>query len=277
MASPHVAGVAALVEAARPGLTVDQVEAVLRSSAVDLGTPGRDNQYGDGRVNAAAALTAPIPDPIPTLDPPALLPALTISFVSPFTDVYQTRSSYTATLAINHDVAESTAMLASWPIVGGQCEPFSFPDLEPAEFGPTIPLTGLRAGRCYQLYVAALDESDNYAEATSSYIFVLDRTAPKVVRRTPAAGATGVRTDANVSVKFSERVVVGGGVRLVNTRTGLIVRAHYTWIASTNTLVIDPVLRMYPGTRYRVEVTARVEDMSGNRIKALSWSFTTRS
>ena len=277
MASPHVAGVAALVEAARPGLTVDQVEAVLRSSAVDLGTPGRDNQYGDGRVDAAAALTAPIPDPIPTLDPPALLPALTISFVSPFTDVYQTRSSYTATLAINHDVAESTAMLASWPIVGGQCEPFSFPDLEPAEFGPTIPLTGLRAGRCYQLYVAALDESDNYAEATSSYIFVLDRTAPKVVRRTPAAGATGVRTDANVSVKFSERVVVGGGVRLVNTRTGLIVRAHYTWIASTNTLVIDPVLRMYPGTRYRVEVTARVEDMSGNRIKALSWSFTTRS
>ena len=277
MASPHVAGVAALVEAARPGLTVDQVEAVLRSSAVDLGTPGRDNQYGDGRVDAAAALTAPIPDPIPTLDPPALLPALTISFVSPFTDVYQTRSSYTATLAINHDVAESTAMLASWPIVGGQCEPFSFPDLEPAEFGPTIPLTGLRAGRCYQLYVAALDESDNYAEATSSYIFVLDRTAPKVVRRTPAAGATGVRTDANVSVKFSERVVVGGGVRLVNTRTGLIVRAHYTWIASTNTLVIDPVLRMYPGTRYRVEVTARVEDMSGNRIKGLSWSFTTRS
>ena len=277
MASPHVAGVAALVEAARPGLTVDQVEAVLRSSAVDLGAPGHDNLYGDGRVDAAAALTAPVPDPIPNLDPPGLLPALQLDFITPSADVHQTGSTYTATLAINHGVADSEALLGSWPIEGGRCESFSFPDITPVDFGPTIKLTGLAAGRCYQLLVAALDESDNYAEATASYIFVLDRTAPKVVRRVPAAGATGVRTDASIRVTFSEHVVVGGGVRLRNTRTGLVVRARYTWIASTNTLVIDPVLRMFPSTRYQVEVTSRVKDASGNRIKASSWTFRTGS
>jgi subtilisin family serine protease len=75
MASPHVAGVAALVRAARPGLVVDELEAVLRASAVDLGEPGWDEVYGDGRVDAAAALDAPVPDPIPVLDPPPPLPS----------------------------------------------------------------------------------------------------------------------------------------------------------------------------------------------------------
>jgi serine protease len=58
MASPHVAAVAALIEAYRPGLSPDQVEKAIESSALDLGSPGRDNDYGYGRVNAAAALTA---------------------------------------------------------------------------------------------------------------------------------------------------------------------------------------------------------------------------
>ncbi len=50
---------------------MDELEAVLRTSAKDLGDPGRDTIYGDGRVDAAAALVAPVPDPLPTLDPPA--------------------------------------------------------------------------------------------------------------------------------------------------------------------------------------------------------------
>jgi subtilisin family serine protease len=57
MASPHVAGVAALIIEAngyRP--TPSQVESVLRRSADDLGKPGRDEWYGHGRVNAAQAV-----------------------------------------------------------------------------------------------------------------------------------------------------------------------------------------------------------------------------
>src|SRR3989338_2380272 len=62
MASPHVAGVAALIIASglvsnTNGLNgiYDEVRAKLNSTATDLGTAGKDTQYGYGLVNAAAA------------------------------------------------------------------------------------------------------------------------------------------------------------------------------------------------------------------------------
>ena len=60
MASPHVAGVAALVIAA--GVTDnDEVRAIMNSTAQDLGSSGRDPQYGYGLVAAAAAVAAVVP------------------------------------------------------------------------------------------------------------------------------------------------------------------------------------------------------------------------
>lgn len=58
MASPHVAGVAALVLSVRSDLDPERVRAILRESARDLGPSGRDDAYGDGLVNAAAAVRA---------------------------------------------------------------------------------------------------------------------------------------------------------------------------------------------------------------------------
>jgi Subtilase family len=55
MASPHVAGAAALVRAVNPALTVDEVERILRSTAADVGAAGRDGESGDGLVDALAA------------------------------------------------------------------------------------------------------------------------------------------------------------------------------------------------------------------------------
>ena len=56
--SPIAAGVAAMMMAARPDLSADTIESLLYSTAVDLGAAGRDNYYGHGRVNAAAAVAA---------------------------------------------------------------------------------------------------------------------------------------------------------------------------------------------------------------------------
>ena len=56
MASPHVAAVAALLKAYQPAITPDQIEQALETSAVDLGTKGFDPDYGNGRIDAAAAL-----------------------------------------------------------------------------------------------------------------------------------------------------------------------------------------------------------------------------
>lgn len=55
MATPHVAGIAALVMSA--GVTdPSRVEAILRETAEDLGTAGRDDRFGHGLVNAAKAV-----------------------------------------------------------------------------------------------------------------------------------------------------------------------------------------------------------------------------
>jgi serine protease len=58
MASPHVAGVAALVFAVKPFLGPDEVVAILKSSATDLGSKGVDPFFGAGLVNADAATRA---------------------------------------------------------------------------------------------------------------------------------------------------------------------------------------------------------------------------
>ena len=81
MASPHVAGVAALVIGAGladvngNGIIGDDVRALLAATAIDLGVAGGDAWYGFGLVDAEAAVelalaaAAPSPSP-PTTEPP---------------------------------------------------------------------------------------------------------------------------------------------------------------------------------------------------------------
>lgn len=56
MACPHVAGVAALVLQANPGLTPTQVVDIIRSTATDLSSAGNDNNTGHGLVDAYKAV-----------------------------------------------------------------------------------------------------------------------------------------------------------------------------------------------------------------------------
>jgi len=56
--SPMIAGVAALLVSEASSLDADEVDALLRSSALDLGAPGWDQIYGWGLPKAAAALEA---------------------------------------------------------------------------------------------------------------------------------------------------------------------------------------------------------------------------
>ena len=73
MASPHAAGVAALVWGAG-ATTAAQVRQILRDTAIDIGSVGRDTFYGFGLVDAVAAVEAVNPGPPPT---PAVHVALT--------------------------------------------------------------------------------------------------------------------------------------------------------------------------------------------------------
>ena len=60
LASPYVAGVAALVLSVNPNRSADQLEALLQQTAVDLGPGGYDTDYGWGFVNAFNALTCAV-------------------------------------------------------------------------------------------------------------------------------------------------------------------------------------------------------------------------
>ncbi len=56
MAAAHVTGAIALLLQQNPALTSTEVKYLLTQSALDLGKPGKDNEYGKGRIDALGAL-----------------------------------------------------------------------------------------------------------------------------------------------------------------------------------------------------------------------------
>ena len=76
MACPMAAGLAALVRSKNPPYTNSQVRQAMEDNADDLGSPGRDNSFGYGRINAYETLARGIISPpsitifSPTSGPP---------------------------------------------------------------------------------------------------------------------------------------------------------------------------------------------------------------
>jgi serine protease len=73
-AAPHVAAAAALLKSANRALTPDQIETALEKTATDLGTPGFDNDYGNGRIDPVAALASLTPVTTPVTKTPTTTP-----------------------------------------------------------------------------------------------------------------------------------------------------------------------------------------------------------
>ncbi|MGQ9677551.1 MAG: S8 family serine peptidase, partial [Chloroflexota bacterium] len=74
-ATPHVAGAAALVLSAYPTYTQAQLRSFLEGRAIDMGTAGKDNQFGFGRLN----LGNPPPPTITILWPPGGLEGTSVT------------------------------------------------------------------------------------------------------------------------------------------------------------------------------------------------------
>jgi len=68
MATPHVAGLAALMLEKNPSLSPAGLDSILEQTAVELGVAGKDNQFGSGRIDAVAAVGA-----VPTATVPHLV------------------------------------------------------------------------------------------------------------------------------------------------------------------------------------------------------------
>ena len=98
MATPHVAGVAAIIRSLRPDLSINEVREALMSTSVDLGTPGKDNQYGAGRVDVQALLD---------------------SFAPLRADVYDISASSGATVNLTLDASLARAGQTYWVLASG--------------------------------------------------------------------------------------------------------------------------------------------------------------
>jgi subtilisin family serine protease len=56
-----VSGIVALLLERRPGLEPEAVAEALQTAAADLGSPGRDDEFGAGLVDAFEAVSALVP------------------------------------------------------------------------------------------------------------------------------------------------------------------------------------------------------------------------
>ena len=96
-----------------------------------------------------------------------------------------------------------------------------------------------------------------------------DTTAPRVVSTTPAAGATGVLSTANVAATFSEDMqastVNAASFGLFKKGSNVKVAASVGYDATTHRATLDPTDALKRGT-YRAVVTTDAKDLAGNRL-----------
>jgi len=59
-ATPHVAGLAALILSMDPALTPDELQTFIETNAIDMGAPGKDPIYGWGKLNGVIEDPAPV-------------------------------------------------------------------------------------------------------------------------------------------------------------------------------------------------------------------------
>ncbi len=140
------------------------------------------------------------------------------------------------------------------------------------------PTANLAEGTRYFLTLGSgtvKDLAGNNYSGTTSYDFQTrapDLTAPTVTQFSPADGATGVATSANISVTFSEAVQRGIGTISLHSgsSSGPVVESFDVATSdrlsiSGALLTIDPTASLSDGTRYYLTFdSGTVKDLAGN-------------
>ena len=196
LASPIVAGVAALMFSANPALTPAEVTQLIESTTIDLGAVGYDQAFGHGRIDAFAAVAAaanyvPPPD---TMPPTASITAPTAG------------ASVAATTVVNAAAADNVGVVRVDLYVDGvslatdTSAPYSFAwDTTAVPNGP------------HTLVAVASDAAGNSGSSSTVSVTVSntppDTSAPTVAITAPAAGAT-VSGTTPVTVGATDNVAV---------------------------------------------------------------------
>ncbi len=193
--APLVAGVAALVISANPALSGAQVQSVLRQSADDLGAPGWDPSYGNGRVNAAGALTAALAS-VPVESTPPV-----VNIIGP-----SSASTISGTVPVSITATDNVSVVqVEWYLDGAQV---GVSGVAPAVFSWD---TRASVNGSHGLQARARDAAGNVGLSAIVNVNVqnatADTVAPTVALLSPASGTT-VSGVASVQVTATDNVGV---------------------------------------------------------------------
>ncbi|MBU4511556.1 S8 family serine peptidase [bacterium] len=187
MASPHVAGTAALVWIAYPSWTNDDVRTQLQNTADDLGDAGWDPKYGYGLVDADEAA----PQSTDTT-PPAKVTGLTVITIVSCAQLDLVWDANTETDLDHYNVYRSNTSGSLYDLIASPTTN-SYSD------------TGLTASTIYYYVVSAVDTSGNEGEKSvevsgmTSADDLSPLTSNVVAEPNPTNGATFVILTADVS------------------------------------------------------------------------------
>jgi subtilisin family serine protease len=292
--APLVAGVAALVRAVNPTFTREQVEARMRSSAIDRGPDGIDDYYGWGLVDAYAAVggrTAASPpissDALEPTDVPDRAVAIDTgasATISPEGDVdwFSATATGVGRLTITVDPttdssgglgaqtldAEITGWSSTLQLLGTSAD--GLPDATvtldtPVTAGTYFFRVANRASTRSPGPPSTPDPYDVTASFSSTPLVGTPGEQLWVRLVTPADFATGVATAAHPTVKFARDLnapsVTTATVRLVDAQTQANVPTSVSYDAPTRTATITPTAALSAGRPYLVEVSG-VSDAS---------------
>lgn len=273
MASPHVAAIAALVEAAHPAWTPSEVEAAIEGTAVDLGAAGRDDSFGWGRINASAAI-AWSTDPVPDLVSP------TVSMVAPLAGSSGASEGSNVVVSFSEPVVGVSSATLRAMNASGVIVPASITFDSAARRATIDPVSLLVSTSTYRVQILAgiADLAGNPLAPVSFTFTTTDTIAPRVRTVYPAANAKGITRGVSPTITFTEPVTGASStrVRLINLRTGRAVSVVVTYDTALRRVTINPRLTLYGTTRYRIQILSGIRDRAGHALPARNYDFTTR-
>ncbi len=111
--------------------------------------------------------------------------------------------------------------------------------------------------------------------ATSNYVTLVDKTAsdvspPLVTSFNPVSGTSGIATNTNITVNFSEAITRGSGNIVIKDLAGKVFTSIDAATSGNltiagNALIINPIADLLAGTTYTVEFApGSIKDLSGN-------------
>jgi subtilisin family serine protease len=283
-AAPHVSGIAALLRSAHPGATARETARAIVESATDLGAAGRDDAFGAGLVDAAAALdrlaaivadrgakdSSGAPRPSVPFAAAILRPAA-------FDERWEV-GSYTVAWAATSPAATATLVDEVADPVSGRCPASAdWRDSTRRRLDRSVVTVRASTNRCHRFRVEAADAGGDSAVSPPSRPILLHNEAPSIIARSPAPGSRAADRDAPVRIDASEPLL-GIGTRtvvLLNTRTGNRVAATVRWDARRDRIVLDPASRLRAWTTYTVVLRAGITDEAWTSLRPRSWTYRT--